>query len=126
MMASEADTCAHGGAEVERLRFLDPRHRVDRNDERKIVNRRIGERRCRGLDADVKTLLLQPAAYHRRAQVRIVPRPAAPYNHCLAHGYLSSVDLPGLASRRHHRRPLDAAFDLDAPSLVSGGLERLH
>src|SRR3954468_20235581 len=38
----------------------------------------------------------------------------------------SSVDLSGFTSSRQHCRPLDAALDLDAPSLVGGGLERLH
>src|ERR671937_555891 len=37
-----------------------------------------------------------------------------------------SVDLSGFTSGRQHRRPLEAVFDLDAPSFIRRGLERLH
>src|SRR6266403_5725243 len=37
-----------------------------------------------------------------------------------------SVDLSGVTSRRHHRRLLDAALDLDAPAFIGGRLERFH
>src|SRR3954449_7198523 len=39
---------------------------------------------------------------------------------------IPSVDLSGFTPGRQHRRPLDAALDLDAASFVGGGLERLH
>ena len=77
------------------------------------MDRGIGERLGRGLDPDLEAFRLQPAAHHRGAQIGIVSRPAAPYDHRLAHCRHSlsrSVRLsrPG----RQHRRPLDAAFDL--------------
>src|SRR3954470_19358014 len=39
---------------------------------------------------------------------------------------IPSIDLSGFTPGRQHRRPLDAALDLDAPAFVRGGLERLH
>src|SRR5689334_20159702 len=39
---------------------------------------------------------------------------------------LSSIDLSGFASHGQHRRPFDAALDLDPPPLVGGGLKCLH
>src|SRR3954464_8223866 len=39
---------------------------------------------------------------------------------------IPSVDLSGFTPGRQHRRPLDAALDLDAPPFVSRSLERLH
>src|SRR3954451_6499972 len=40
--------------------------------------------------------------------------------------FLSSVDLSGFTPGRQHRRPLDAALDLDAPAFLGRDLERLH
>src|SRR5262249_22487460 len=40
--------------------------------------------------------------------------------------FLSSVDLSGVASSRQHRRPLDAALDLDPPPFVGGFVDRLN
>src|SRR6266446_1047163 len=40
--------------------------------------------------------------------------------------FCPSVDLSGVTSRRHHRRPLDAALDPDAPAFIGGRLERFH
>src|SRR3954447_7044797 len=40
--------------------------------------------------------------------------------------FLSLVDLSGFTPGRQHRRPLDAALDLDASPLVGRDLERLH
>ena len=56
----------------------------------------IGERRGRGLDPHVEAFRLEPAADDRGAEIGVVARPAAPYDHCLAH----AVVLPSSPSGR--------------------------
>src|SRR4029450_10492223 len=85
VVAAHADALLHGGAEIERLRLLDLGHGADRHDQRQVMDGRIGERRCLGLDPDAQAFGLQPAADYRGTEVRIMTRPAAPYDHRLAH-----------------------------------------
>src|SRR3954470_24500407 len=84
-MAREPDAAAHRCAKIERVRLLDLRHGVDRDDQRQIVDGGIAERLCRGFDPHLKAFRLEPAADHRGTEIGIVSRPAAPNNHCLAH-----------------------------------------
>ena len=85
VMAGEPDAAPHRRTEIERFRLLDLRHGVDRHDQRQVMDRRIGKRRRRGLDPDLEAFLLQPAPHHRGAEIGIMSRPTAPYNHRLAH-----------------------------------------
>src|SRR5690606_26924217 len=85
VMACHADTVLHRLGEVLRVLALDLAHRVDRNDEGQVVNRRVAEHGGVGLHADAEPVLVQPAAIDGCALLRIVTVPPAPYNQCAAH-----------------------------------------
>ncbi len=90
VIAGDTDAAFDGRGEILYLFLLDLRHRHDRNDQRQVVDRRIGEGFGRVFQIDLEPVLLQHVADDMGAFLRLVPAPAAPDDQCLAHSHSSS------------------------------------
>jgi hypothetical protein len=88
MVPGEADTALDRLDEIGQRLLLDLAHRVDRDDQAQLVDRRIGEHREIGLDPHRIAVLVQPAPIDCGAFLGVMPIPPTPDDQGTPHSRL--------------------------------------